>query len=166
MNTKVRRSILAIYMYERQGWLPQGSAMDLHARLPFQFSTLRPPVPWPIQQGTFDDETAQEAAIASWSQIEQQIRDNITRSEQLASQVQWYATNATTNTQQVAQLLQVLANQGIVLRGVSQAQQYLQTIRTSLEGRRSQLQALQQSAAQGRALLERRQQEVDSEEDE
>ncbi|KAK3616873.1 hypothetical protein LTR56_025665 [Elasticomyces elasticus] len=53
--------------------------MAIHARLPFSFSTDRPPVPWPIQQGTFDTITTNQAAVRLWEEIMAQVRSCIAR---------------------------------------------------------------------------------------
>ena len=150
-------------MYEKQGWLKTGSAVDLHGCLPFLFSTLRDPVPWPIHQDTFYDETAQRAAILLRSEIEQQVQNEITRSEQWASELQWYVANAAVDLQRATQMVQHWANKRVVMHNVSQVQQHLQLVLAQLAPKHSQRQALQQSAAQGAALRQRRRQEAEEE---
>jgi hypothetical protein len=50
-------------------------AVDLHSRLPFQFTTLtRTTRPWPIVQGTFDVPQTQARAVQMWAGIGEQLR--------------------------------------------------------------------------------------------
>ena len=77
-----------IYLLERSRRLPRGSAVQIHARLPFSFSTDRAPVPWPIQQGTFDRPGTQAIATTFWAEISAQVQENITRLRQTRATAQ------------------------------------------------------------------------------
>ena len=100
-------SILVIYLLERYQRLPWGSAVQIHARLPFSFSTNRNPVPWPIQQGTFDRPGTQAIATQLCAEISAQVQENIRHLRQADANAQ----EMTAATSQL-QALQTSATQG------------------------------------------------------
>lgn len=102
-------SILVVYKLELANYVAPGTALQLYARLPFSYSTLRSPIPWPIQQGTFDNPETQSLAVTYWRGIREQLYARFVHEQNIVNQLQWLQDHLSANPQRAAQTLHNLA---------------------------------------------------------
>jgi hypothetical protein len=138
-----------------------GSAVDLHSRLPFQFSKkISETRPWPIVQGTFDQPPMQQRAVTYWAGIRQQILGMIASETTIINLCGKYGNATQEEKAEIAEELQGRRlDIGTAIRSIPQR-------RTIVSIRRSQIEALDTTTRQGQALWEQRQQEEEEEEEE
>jgi hypothetical protein len=138
-----------------------GSAVDLHSRLPFQFSTLTSTTrPWPIVQGTFDQPPMQQRAVDYWKSMRQQIQGTIDSNMKIIRLCLKHGSATPEEKEEIAGELQQLR------LNIDTAIQSLLQRRAFVNMRKNQIEALDTTTQQGQALWKQRQEEDDEEEDE
>lgn len=144
------------------GRMPPGTALDLHAKVPFQFTTLSQQTrPWPIVQGTFDQPPMQERAIQLWASIRQQLSSYITSGERIIS---LYAeasrpTATVEDKQRIAGELRMMnVDPATLARSLTER-------RRAVDAWKSRRDAMDVTTKQGRTLAEQRAEEEEVEEE-